>query len=278
MHPYINALGRDIPVFGLMALAGIGAALGIVALLCPRKGVNRSDATLTALMAVACAMAGAWLIGPIIKLPDVLIHWERYSSMPLGSFLAWFAGGIVYYGGFIGGAAGALIFCRAFKMPFLPMADIYAVALPAGHALGRVGCFFGGCCFGVEVPATHPLAVTYPPRHDGLDAVAAPAGVPLLPVPLIEAAGNLIISAAVLCFLYLTRRSAVPGRALALYGLLYSAQRFTIEFFRGDALRGVYGGVSTSQYISVALFALSAALMLWTFRKKKPPLCPAPCP
>jgi phosphatidylglycerol:prolipoprotein diacylglycerol transferase len=265
MYPYVHVLGKDFALFGIMAVFGTGVGTALAVWLCDRKGVNRTDALLTACMAIAGAIVGAWLIGPIVKFPDVLVNWERYKEVPLGVFLAWFTSGIVFYGGLIGGVLAAFFFCRSFKISFWSMADVFAVALPFGHAIGRVGCFFGGCCYGVEVSVSHPLAVVYPPRYEGLEGIAAPAGLSLLAVPLIEAAGNVAIAGIVLCFLFFTRKNAMSGRALALYGLLYSTQRFILEFFRGDILRGVYGGVSTSQYISIGLFALSATLMFYTF-------------
>jgi phosphatidylglycerol:prolipoprotein diacylglycerol transferase len=267
MYPYVYVLGKDFAVFGIMAVFGTGVGTALAVWLCDRKGVNRTDALLTACMTIVGAMVGAWLLGPLIKLPDVLVNWEHYKEVPLGVFLSWFTGGIVFYGGVIGGALAAFLFCRSFKIPFLPIADIAAAALPLGHAFGRVGCFFGGCCYGVEVSASHLFAVVYPPRYDGLESLSAPAGVSLLAVPLIEAADNIIIFAIILCFLFFTRKNAVPGRALALYGLLYGTQRFVLEFFRGDMLRGVYGGVSTSQYISIGIIVLSSVLVMSTFRK-----------
>ena len=109
----------------------------------------------------------------------------------------------------------------------------------------------------------HPFSVIYPARTDGLEAVAAPTGIPLLATPLIEAAGNILIAVIVILF---QRNHATTGRGIAVYGFLYSIQRFVLEFYRGDLARGVYGGISTSQIISIAVFAASVFLYLFIGR------------
>jgi len=128
-----------------------------------------------------------------------------------------------------------------------------------------MACFYGGCCFGIRVDSSHPLyplAVIYPPRFDRYTHVAAPAGVPLLAVPAIEAVGNAVIAAIVFAFGLISYRrgKAVPGQTAALYGALYALWRFTLEFLRGDAARGLYAGFSTSQYVSMGIFAAAIAV------------------
>jgi phosphatidylglycerol:prolipoprotein diacylglycerol transferase len=89
----------------------------------------------------------------------------------------------------------------------------------------------------------------------------------LLATPLIEASGNLVIAGIVLSVVL--KRPILPGQGIALYGMLYGTQRFVLEFFRGDAVRGVYGGLSTSQFISMGVIAISAALFLLPVLRKK---------
>ena len=263
MYPYIHLPIIDIPVYGIMMILGAAAAMGVVVFQCKLYKYPLSEALLTACIAFAGGLAGAIVLRPIMKLPDVIINWERYSKVPLGEFLSWFIGELVFYGGLIGGTVAVIIYCRYFKMSVTRIADIFAPALPVGHALGRVGCLFAGCCYGIEVSPSHPFAIIYPVRTDGFDIVAAPAGVPLLATPLIEAAGNMIIAAVVLLF---QRKHKVSGRGLAVYGILYSIQRFILEFYRGDLVRGVYYGISTSQIISIIIFIISILLYIFAPR------------
>ena len=267
MHPYIHVMGMDVPMFGLMMLLGIGAAILVVLLQCRISRVRSLDPVLCGCFSIAGIMIGAYLLRPVTRLPELIRDWDRFDSFfDVFNFLF---GEMVFYGGLIGGALFAFLYCRRYKISFNKITDLYAAAIPAGHVFGRIGCYLGGCCYGMEVSPNNFLSVIYPERTDGLETVAAPAGVPLLPIPLIEAAGNVLIAGIVVLFTRLTRDKPVPGRGIALYGLLYSTQRFILEYFRGDKIRGVYNGLSTSQYISIGLFVLSAAVILLPFLRKK---------
>jgi phosphatidylglycerol:prolipoprotein diacylglycerol transferase len=261
MYPYFELLGRAIPTFGIMVLLGIAAGSLVTYLNCKINRINSTDPMLTACMALVGVVIGSRLLKPLINIFDVIINWEEYAQIPLGEFLHWFLGEAVFYGGLLGGFAAAYIFCRGFKISFLQTADILAPAIPIGHAFGRIGCLLGGCCYGMEVDTSHPFTIIYPERTDGLEALAAPSGIPLLAVPIIEAVGNLIIAAVILSFSLLYKKKQA-GQCIALYGLLYGVQRFVIEFFRGDSLRGVYGGVSTSQIISIGVVVASVAIFV----------------
>ena len=127
--------------------------------------------------------------------------------------------------------------------------------LPLIHALGRVGCFCAGCCYGVE--AAEPWGIPF--TH----AIAAPNGVPLLPVQLYECAAELMIF---LFLLWYAPRAASKGGILRAYMLAYAPVRFVLEFFRGDVVRGIYGPLSTSQWISLAVMA---AAIVWLVRKRR---------
>jgi phosphatidylglycerol:prolipoprotein diacylglycerol transferase len=251
---------------------GFGIAFLVILLSCKITKTPKDDPILVGLMAIAGGITGVVALNPIIKLPGILINWEDYAQMPVGEFFGLLFGAMIFYGGLIGGVLAAFLFCRGFKLPFLKMADIIAPAIPIGHAFGRLGCLFGGCCYGMEVDASHPFAIVYPQRTDQFADAAAPAGVPLLAVPLIEAVGNVIIGVVILAFLILRNKSKTElpaGLAVALYGLLYGIQRFTLEFFRGDLVRGVYGsaGISTSQIISICVVAGALAILIVAFIK-----------
>ena len=266
MYPFFHFFGRPIPAYGLMAICGIGVCIGAIALLCKLRGKSRIDTKFTDILlagcvALGCAMIGAMILRPIMKLPDVIINWERYSQVPAGLLLRHIFGELVFYGGLIGGTLGAGIFCLKCKIPLIPTFDILAPAVALGHAFGRFGCFLGGCCYGIEVSHSHPFAVVYPP-----ESLLAPPGIPLLPIPLIESACIIIISA-IAAVVYLKVNK--PGLCTGLYFALYAILRFTIEFFRGDLVRGLYWGLSTSQYISTGIFAVGIMFVLYAFRKPK---------
>jgi phosphatidylglycerol:prolipoprotein diacylglycerol transferase len=153
-------------------------------------------------------------------------------------------------------------YMRKTHLPLLKTADVFAPAIALGHGIGRLGCFAAGCCWGV--PCDRPWAVTFTsPAANHL--VGVPLGVPLHPTQLYEALAEFAI------FGLLYRRIARPrpaGSIIALYLMLYSAVRFTVEFYRYHEQGNLWGGpIDTSQWISIALFALGAAYFV---RNRKP--------
>ena len=164
-----------------------------------------------------------------------------------GAFLREYQPGYVFYGGFLFGAAAALLAARVVKTPVRALSRALLPCLPFAHALGRVGCFFAGCCYGRE--ARWLPGVVYP---ENTEWVGAPAGIPLVPAQLIEAALLLAIGAILL------RRARNPrANLLRDYIRLYAPVRFFMEFLRGDAIRGAFLFLSTSQWIGLALLALT---------------------
>jgi len=259
MYPILfNVFDRQIGTYGLFMVVGAVAAWVVVRLLLGRKD---NDVPLIFLICICGGLIGVFLLRPIMRIPEFIRIWDILRQLPFEMLVMYIFSEAVFYGGLIGGAIAMVLYCRGFKIPMLPVADLFAPALAVAHGFGRVGCFFGGCCYGVAVQATHPLAVVFPPS-----AIGAPPGVPLFPVQLIEAA-CLFVLAGVLAVVY--KKTAGTGFVVCLYGLVYSVLRFVLEFYRGDVGRGVYGLFSTSQYISMGLFVVSAVLMCFIVRKRK---------
>ena len=159
-----------------------------------------------------------------------------------GKILAFREGGMVFYGGLVLSLALLLGYAHKRKLRLLDLMDFTATAVPLGHAFGRVGCFLNGCCQG---------------RQAAWGFVDL-EGVPRIPVQLFEAGGNLLIYAA-LTALYLRRPAA--GRVMAMYFLLYPAQRFLLEFLRGDERLQVFAGLNAAQTTSLVLMA--SAVVVW---------------
>ena len=163
-------------------------------------------------------------------------------------------GGIVFYGGLLGGILGAWLGCRLVGLRLLPMLDLCAPALALGHAFGRVGCLFAGCCYGM--PCDLPFCFPLSPYIAG--------GARLLPVQLIESVCDLILCAALLR--YLRKERPVP-RAAGVFLMTYAVYRFVLEFFRGDEIRGHILGLTTSQFWSLPTFAAGALLCFIVARR-----------
>ncbi|MFW6413748.1 MAG: prolipoprotein diacylglyceryl transferase [Verrucomicrobiota bacterium] len=214
------------------------------------------------------------LIGGIIgaRLLYVFQYWEHFA----GDLLEIFRidhGGLVFQGGLIGAFALGLLIAGINKAGIRLALDIFAPALALAHAVGRIGCFLNGCCFGE--PYRGPLAVQYPAgspasyvqRELGIipDTIGAiPEAV--FPIQLVASAGNLIIF---FLLLLLQRRLKVKGQLFAMYVMLYSVIRFTVEFGRGDYLDSS-AGLTPAQSVGMVLFplALLAFIGLQKFRSR----------
>ncbi|MGD8860769.1 MAG: prolipoprotein diacylglyceryl transferase [Myxococcales bacterium] len=172
-------------------------------------------------------------------------------------------GGLAYYGGLISGSAVGLWFLHREGFPMGKGADIVGAVIPIGIFFGRMGCFFGGCCFGVVTD--HPLGMSFPPysaasekhfREHLIDSKALPS-LPVHPTQLYEAIGCLAIAAVL--GLWVHPRKRFDGQVMLAFLGLYAVLRFLLEFIRDDD-RGGLLGLSTSQLIGVLILAGVGAL------------------
>ena len=169
--------------------------------------------------------------------------------------MGYLVGGFVFYGGLFGGLLGAFLYTRRYGISFAKFCNTAIVSVPLIHAFGRLGCFCAGCCYGV--PADPPLGLYFN------NSPVAPHGVALFPVQLLEAGLNLLLFF-VLALVFRKRRRLSP---VPVYLTSYAVIRFVLEYFRYDAVRGIFFGLSTSQWISVAL-ALGTGFFLFVRRRK----------
>jgi phosphatidylglycerol:prolipoprotein diacylglycerol transferase len=184
--------------------------------------------------------------------------------------------GMVFYGGFIGAVIGAFVYMRRHGMRFLPYADTLIPSVAFGHFLGRLGCFGAGCCWGdvahVHVPwlASFPRASlafqTLAGRPDAEAYIAADHAhtLPLHPTQLYESFGELGIF--LLLVLVVRPRKRFDGQVLAVWLMVYSVLRTTVELFRGDVERGVYFGLGAGQWTSI--FILAAGIAVWNLGRR----------
>lgn len=193
---------------------------------------------------LAAAFFGAWRV--------------KRAGLCAGEFRQLF-GGIVFYGALLAGLLGGLLGSRLAKADLRDYINPVAPALPLGHAIGRVGCFLTGCCYGRPTESCLGVAFSHP-------VGGAPVGVKLLPVQLFESAADLVIFALLLLLLK-KRRSRYDG--LAWYCVLYGLARFVLEFFRYDSIRGAILFLSTSQWLSLVLWLLAGVLFFLGARERK---------
>jgi phosphatidylglycerol:prolipoprotein diacylglycerol transferase len=261
--PVLDVLGRHIGpltlhTYGVLLALAFLAGLWVVSREAKKAGL---DATVITDMAVYVLIGG--LVGA--KLLLLLVEWSYYAKHP-GEILGLLQSGGVFYGGLLGAFPVAWWFARRHRLDGWKTADVLAPGVAIGQAIGRLGCFAAGCCYGRA--ADVPWAVTF---HDvyATRQVGTPIDTPLHPTQLYEAAATL----AIFIFLrWLSGRKRFDGQVTLAYILLYAVARFVIEFYRGDAARGmVLGGwLSTSQFIAILMVLGVLFLYPYVLRRERP--------
>ncbi len=245
MYPDLVTIGDYVvPPYSFLLWFGIGVGVLVALRMGRRAGFSDRDLLVPAAWAIGVALVGA-------RAFSVLFDggFDRYLRQPLRVFEFW-NGGLVYYGGLLGGMLGAWWGARKRKVPFLDLADLFAPAVTVGLGFGRIGCLLSGCCYGA--PTDFPIAITYtnPASH------VSPLNEPLHAAPLYEAVAAFAIG------IWLVRRYVqrkFSGDVLSMALLLYAPVRFAIELLRADS-RGEMAALSTSQWISLGLFAVGILL------------------
>ncbi|UCC73327.1 MAG: prolipoprotein diacylglyceryl transferase [Gemmatimonadota bacterium] len=268
MYPILFEFrGIEITTFGLMLGLGFLAAGWVGSLDFPRKGYGK-DTSWTVLM-------GA-LIGGIIgaKLYYSFLNWPLLVHDPLGTLFS--RAGLVWYGGFIGGAIGVTVVVRRVKLPIGDVADVAALMLSLGYAIGRIGCFLVGDDYGRPTDSWVGIAFPNgsPPTtagnlRDSFD-VSLPDSVPdwevlrVYPTQLFETAIMLVV------FALLWRLRRHPHRAgwlFMLYLVLAGLERAFIEIFRVKDDR-FFGPFTLAQLISVLIVA-AGAFGMWALSRRR---------
>jgi phosphatidylglycerol:prolipoprotein diacylglycerol transferase len=247
MFPKLISIGSFyIPTYGVLVALGFLAGLWVTLHLTRRRGFPPEKITN---LAIYCAMAG--IIGA--KLFMFLFDLGDYMRDPGQIFtLQTLQAAGVFHGGFLAALLVAGLYIRKQQLPVLGTMDVFAPGIAIGQAIGRLGCFAAGCCWGKECDL--PWGVRF--RSDF--AAPVPLDKALHPVQLYESAADLIIFA--ILFRRATQRHPA-GQVIGLYMVLYSAARFVIEFFR-EHEQSLVGPFSLTQWIALGVFAAGGAILL----------------
>ena len=242
MLPSFTVFGLTLPMYGVLSASGMLAAFVLLALTRKYTRFSEDHVLSVIIWAVISGFLGA-------KILYWLVEWKQVVADP-AFLLRTLREGFVFYGSLIGGLIGVGIFAARKKLPFFAFTDYTIPGLVLGQAFGRVGCHFAGCCYGMECET--PISVVFPAGG------AAPAGIPLLPTQLMEASFLALLT---ILLVVLLKKKKPFGTVSGWYMVLYGAWRFAIEFFRSDE-RGFVGALSTSQFISIFVFAGGVALLV----------------
>lgn len=266
MHPVFFYVGK-FPIAGYGVMLALGMIVGVAIAIWRGKkvGVSSEQIMDLAFWGVIAGIAG----GRITYI--FTTGWQDFLQHPFAVLFA--RAGLVFLGGLIGAVAVLIIIVWRRKQNFWLIADVLAPSVAIGHAIGRIGCYLAGCCFGTVCPSDSHfgfLGIRFPATtslgesqsfsdqlQQGLVKIGDLWTRPVWPTQLLESAGNFLIF---ILLMILWRRRRFNGEILLIYVALYSVLRFLIEFLRGDFERGFVGPLSTSQFISVLCLVAVAAI------------------
>ena len=268
MYPELLNIGfLHIKTYGVCVATGFMLCWWLL-----EKITGRKDLGNLVLALVVAGIAGA-------RTAYVIENWGTEFAAHPGNIIRIDQGGLVFYGGLILSCATYFIWCWRTRTNPAGLGDALAAVVPLGHALGRIGCFFYGCCYG-RVCLVSSFGVRFPrfspAWHEqvaaGMLAHDAPASLPVLPTQLIESAALLVLFALVISIymaLYRRRQGLVAhGVVVSAYLCGYALLRFPLEYLRGDP-RAVVGPFSIAQTISLGVFLVGVVCGLAALRSRR---------
>lgn len=265
MYPVIYTVpilgGIKIFGYGLMLFIAYMAATNLAAWLARREKLNPEVIHDLALGVFLGGLIGA-------RLFYVIQYWGDKVHSFADIFKIW-EGGIVLYGSIIGGTIAFFAYRLLRPFPFLPYLDAIAPALALGIAIGRVGCFLNGCCYGDT--CSLPWAVSFPEpsppwaqqhlRHT--IPASAHWSLPVHPTQLYSTIDGLLLMTLALAYYPLRRRD---GEVMALLMVTYPVSRLLIEILRSDEA-AIFAGMTISQNISTLLMVAGGLFWYWLSRQ-----------
>jgi phosphatidylglycerol---prolipoprotein diacylglyceryl transferase len=259
MHRYICRIGPiNLYAYGAMLALAFIAGSWFAARRARNRGIAGESIYDLVLYILVASLAGARLL-------YVAINFGYFKDHPVDILKLW-EGGLVLYGGIAGGFCAAVYYLKKRKLPLWRVADILSPALALGIAIGRIGCFLNGCCYG-RISSRWGVCFSSagnPPVYDeqlqhGLITSAARCSLPVLPTQLYESAACLLI-AGLLVFIDRRQRN-FDGFLFWFFIALYSLERFFIEGIRYYEQNFFVGALTVSQLISIVFFALAAVVI-----------------
>ncbi len=255
--PFLGDIGPlTVYTYGALLAAAYLLGLQLAMRRAKKRGLDQARVLDLGIYIIISALIGA-------KLLLLITDFRSFADNPRALIDLARSGG-VFYGGLILAVIVAVWYIRRVGLPLWTTCDVFAPGIALGHVVGRLGCFFAGCCYGKET--TVAWAITFTDPYAAAN-VGTPLNVHLHPTQLYEAGAEALILGLLLATE--SRGKRFPGRTFWLYMLLYAMSRYVIEMFRGDP-RGSVLIFSTSQFISVVLVPLAIAMLFYLSRRGAP--------
>ncbi len=226
MHPILFSIGPfKIYSYGVMMALAFMLGTYLVDRRAVKNNIDRNKVIDLIIYLLISSIIGARIL-------YVVINWQDYSRNPFDIVKVW-EGGLIFYGGLVSGILTAIWYLKRNKLKFSKVADILSPSLALGSAIGRIGCFLNGCCYGKN---------------------------PHISLQLVESVVGFIIF---LILLILEKRQRQDGFLFWFFIFLYSATRFLTEGLRYNEVNYIlFAGLSISQYISILLASISLFFLI----------------
>lgn len=235
MYPILFKFGFiQIYSYGLMLVFAFWISVFLLTRRAPALNVTNDFFWNLFLVILSAGILGA-------RLAYIALNLRFFLDNPQEVFMLWH-GGLVWYGGFLGGMLSGSIYLKRKKMPLLKTMDLIMPYVALAQSIGRIGCFLNGCCYG----RPSEWGIYFPAHNEKL-----------IPAQLFSSFGLLIIF---IVLRLLQGRPRRQGFILVCYLIAVSLERFIMEFLRGDSPRN-FGGLTIFQVISIAVFL--SGLFLW---------------
>ncbi|MBE6700264.1 MAG: prolipoprotein diacylglyceryl transferase [Ruminococcaceae bacterium] len=250
MYPYIKIFDFSIPSYGL--------CLTVAILLCSFLYINKArnfGLKVEDLIIVTAISVGTGLLfGGVLYIIVTYSIEDLFYFIKNGDLSFIKNTGLVFFGGLIGGIIGAIISAKMLKIKIEVLEKCVVPYIPLGHSIGRIGCLMAGCCYGFEYNGFLAVKNSFHPENT------------YFPTQAVESALNIII---MLFLLLYTKKGRAKYNVLCTYLIMYSTIRFSLEFLRGDEIRGVYFDLSTAQWISIIIFLFVLLKIIFSPKQRK---------
>jgi phosphatidylglycerol:prolipoprotein diacylglycerol transferase len=281
----------NLPIYSYGVMLGLSLVVGwyLTLTLAERDGLPKETMANCYVVTAIAAIIGARLLYIVTNVDEFRINQhDTTSAIDFASFFALRRGGLVAYGGFLGGFIGSWLYLQKQNIKLLPWADVAVPSLASGLLITRIGCYLFGCDFGKRLPADAPAFLTklgtFPHWSSGtldgngdgapawskhLDAAGhgTPAYAELMkmnhswpvhPTQIYESLVGLVL---LTILLWQRKHQRFRGQIFFLFAFAYGYLRFLIEMLRDDSERGEFGTFPVHFFVPGALFIMALAFV-----------------
>ncbi|MCD6305881.1 MAG: prolipoprotein diacylglyceryl transferase, partial [Deltaproteobacteria bacterium] len=236
--------------YGVFVAAGFLTGLVVAVKIGKSEGISPQQTMDMGFFMIAAGILGSRLL-------YILMNLSYYLDRPLDMVKMW-EGGLVFSGGIVCVILVVLWYTRRHRLSFWKIADIWAPAMAIGQAIGRIGCFMAGCCYGKPTGSDWGVVFTDPRS-------LAPLNVPLHPTQLYSSGLNLIVF---FILILLHRKKEFEGQVFLWLLVLHSTARLFVERFRGDDRGMIFqSGMTVTQLVTLVIL-MGAILALFIFKRR----------